>query len=123
MSSRFEITDERWIRIEHLLPGRANSPGVTAADNRKFVAAVLWIARTGAPWRALPEHFGNWNSTFQRFNRWAKSGIWAKVMDALDGDADLEHLLIDSTIIRAHQHSAGAKKKAETKLLDARVEE
>lgn len=115
MARRFEMTDEQWTRIEHLLPGRAESPGVTAKDNRLFVDAVLWIARTGAPWRDLPERFGEWNTTFQRFNRWAKSGVWPRVMEALGGDADLEELLIDSTVIRAHQHSAGAGKKGATR--------
>lgn len=108
MARRFEMTDEQWVRIEHLLPGKPGDRGATARDNRLFVDAVLWIARTGAPWRDLLERFGDWNTTFQRFNRWARSGAWARVMEALGGDADLEHLLIDSPIIRAHQHAAGA---------------
>jgi putative transposase len=123
MARRFEITDEQWIRIEPLLPGRADTPGVTARDNRNFVDAVLWIARTGAGWRDLPERFGDWNNTFQRFNRWAKSGVWGRVMEALGGDADLEHLMIDSTVVRAHQHAAGAEKKAATRPSAARVVE
>ena len=123
MARRFEMTDEQWIRIEPLLPGRADTPGVTARDHRNFVDAVLWIARTGAGWRDLPERFGDWNNTFQRFNRWAKSGVWARVMEALGGDADLEHLIIDSTVIRAHQHAAGAEKKAATRPSAARVVE
>ena len=109
MARRFEMTDEQWTRIELLLPGRADTPGVTARDNRLFVDAVLWIARTGAGWRDSPERFGDWNTTFQRFNRWAKRGVWARVMEVLGGDADLEHLLLDSTVVRAHQHAAGAK--------------
>ena len=112
MARRFEMTDEQWARIEHLLPGKAGDPGTTAEDNRRFVDGVLWIARTGAPWRDLPERFGGWNNTFQRFGRWARSGVWARVMEALGGDADLEYLLIDATVIRAHQHAAGAQKKA-----------
>ena len=107
---RFELTDEQYARIEHLMPGRPEDPGVTAKDNRAFVKAVLWIARTGVGWRDLPERFGNWNSVFHRFNRWAKAGVWARVMEALGADADLEWLLIDSTIVRAHQHAAGAEK-------------
>jgi transposase len=121
MARRFEMTDEQWTRIEHLLPGRPKSPGATAKDNRLFVDAVLWIARTGAGWRDLPERLGEWNNTFQRFNRWAKSGVWLRVMEALGGDADLEHLMIDSTVIRAHQHSAGAEKKGATRPSAARV--
>ena len=120
MARRFEMTDEQYGRVEHLLPGRAETPGATAKDNRRFVDAVLWIARTGAPWRDLPERFGDWNTTYQRFNRWAKAGVWARVMEALGGDADLEHLLIDSTVIRAHQHSAGAEKGAASRPSAAR---
>src|ERR1700749_47654 len=108
---RFELTDEQYARIEHLLPGKASDPGATARDNRLFLDAILWIARTGAPWPDLPERFGKYDTVYRRFNRWAKSGVLARVMEALGGDADLENLLIDSTVIRAHQHAAGAVKK------------
>jgi transposase len=121
MARRFEMTDEQWTRIELLLPGRAETPGATARDNRLFIEAVLWIARTGAGWRDLPERFGLWNTVFQRFNRWANWGVWLRVMEALGGDADLESLLLDSTIVRAHQHSAGARKKRGNKRSAARV--
>jgi putative transposase len=104
---RYELTDERWQQIEHLLPGREGCPGAHADDNRLFVNAVIWVARTGAPWRDLPERFGNWNSVFQRFNRWAKQSVWQKVFEAIR-DPDLESLMLDSTTIRAHQHAAGA---------------
>lgn len=107
---RHEITDSAWDRIEHLLPGRAGDVGVTAADNRLFINAVYWIAKTGAPWRDLPARFGQWNSVFQRFNRWSKKGVWQRVSEALSEEADLEWLLIDSTVVRAHQHAAGQKK-------------
>ena len=110
---RYEISDEQWRRIEDLLPGKASDPGGTADDNRRFVNAVLWVARTGAPWRDLPERFGNWNSVFQRFNRWAKNDVWGTIMEKLQ-DPDLEWLILDSTYIRAHQHAAGAKKKGIT---------
>jgi transposase len=108
---RFELTDEQYARIAHLLPGKPSDPGATARDNRLFMDAVLWIARTGAPWPDLPERFGKYDTVYQRFNRWAKSGVLARVMEALGDDADLENLLIDSTVIRAHQHAAGAVKK------------
>jgi len=111
---RYELADEAWERIKDLLPGRPGAPGTTGHDNRTFVNAVLWVARTGAPWRDLPERFGNWNSVFQRFNRWAKAGVWGRVMEALGGDADLEWLLIDSTVVRAHQHAGGAEKRGVT---------
>lgn len=109
MKRRHELSDEQWSEIESLLPGREGDPGVTAEDNRLFVNAVLWLAKTGAPWRDLPERFGKWNSVFVRFNRWCKRGIWHQVLQVLGGDADLEHLLLDSTVVRAHQHAAGAK--------------
>jgi transposase len=109
---RFELTDEQFQRIEHLLPRKPTDPGATARDNRLFMDAILWIARTGAPWPDLPERFGKYDTVYQRFNRWAKSGVLAGVMEALGGDADLESLLIDSTVVRAHQHAAGAEKKA-----------
>jgi transposase len=106
---RHEIEQEAWERIAGLLPGKAGDPGVTAADNRLFINAVFWIAKTGAPWRDLPPRFGPWNSVFQRFNRWSKKGVWQKVAEALADDADLEWLMIDSTVVRAHQHAAGKK--------------
>src|SRR5947209_7101981 len=99
---RFELTDEQYARIEHLLPGKPSDPGATARDNRLFIDAILGIARTGAPWPDLPERFGKYDTAYQRFNRWAKAGALARVMEALGGDADLENLLIDSTVIRAH---------------------
>ena len=107
---RYELADEEWRRIEALLPGRDGCAGGQAEDNRLFVHAVIWIARSGAPWRDLPERFGRWNSVFQRFNRWSQSGVWQRVMEALQAP-DLEALLLDSTTIRAHQHAAGAQKK------------
>ena len=110
---RFELSDEQWLRVEGLLPGKTGDPGQPAKDNRLFLDAVLWIVRTGAPWRDLPERFGDWNSTFVRFNRWAKKGVWLRVFDALQ-DPDLEWVMLDATIIRAHVHAAGASKKAET---------
>lgn len=110
MSRRYELTDEEWDRIEHMLPGRVGDPGGHGEDNRLFVNAVIWIARTGAPWRDLPERFGLWNSVFQRFNRWAKAGVWEHVFRALQSP-DLAAIMLDSTVIRAHQHAAGSPKK------------
>jgi len=106
---RHEIADDAWERIQGLLPGRAGTKGPTA-DNRLFVNAVLWIGKTGAPWRDLPARFGKWNSVWRRFTRWADKGVWRKVFDALQ-DPDLEWLILDSTVVRAHPSAAGAKKK------------
>ena len=105
---RHEITDGDWERIADLLPGQPGQPGVNAKDNRLFLNAVLWIAKTGAPWRDLPERFGPWNSVWRRFDRWARKGVWQRVFEALQ-DPDLEWVLLDSTIARAHQHAAGKK--------------
>jgi len=106
---RYEISDENWERIKDLLPGKASDPGRTAQDNRRFINAVLWIARSGAAWRDLPERYGNWNSVYRRFARWSKKGLWKTIFEALQ-DPDLEWLMIDTTVIRAHQHAAGKKK-------------
>jgi len=111
---RYELTDEQWNLIEPLLPGCKGDPGAHGKDNRRFVNAVVWIARTGAPWRDLPRRFGEWNSVYQRFNRWSKSGVWTRVFQAVKLP-DWEALLLDSTIIRAHQHAAGAAPKKGTK--------
>ncbi len=105
---RHAIKDEDWERIADLLPGQPGQPGVTAKDNRLFLNAVLWIAKTGAPWRDLPERFGPWNSVWRRFDRWARKGVWQRVFEALQ-DPDLEWVLLDSSVVRAHQHAAGKK--------------
>ena len=97
-------------RIEHLLPGKASNCGVTAKDNRLFVEAVLWIARTGSPWRDLPPQLGNWDNVYTPFSRWGKTGVWQRVIEPVSTDTDLQALLLDSTIVRAHQHAAGAQK-------------
>jgi transposase len=108
MLRRHEITDSQWAAVKDFLPGKEGDPGATAKDNRLFVNAVFWIAKTGAPWRDLPERFGPWNSAFQRFSRWCKSGVFATIVEAFK-DPDLEVLMVDSTVIRAHQHAAGAE--------------
>jgi transposase len=112
---RFGLRNDQWERIKNLLPGRKDTVGVTAADNRLFVEAVLYRYRTGMPWRDLPERYGDWNNVHRRFSRWAKSGVWERMFQHLSADADNEYAMIDSTIVRAHQHSAGAKKKTATR--------
>ena len=103
------ISDSQWERLAPLLPGKDGDRGRSAKDNREFLEAVLWIARTGAPWRDLPNEFGLWNSVFRRFRRWARKGVFEHVFKALSADADFEYVLIDGTIVRLHQHRAGAK--------------
>lgn len=112
---RYELLrNDQWDRIKHLLPGSAGWVGATAVDNRKFVEAVLYRYRAGMPWRDLPEHFGSWKNVHRRFSRWGKSRVWERVFHHFTVDADNEHAMIDSTIVRAHQHSAGARKEPET---------
>jgi transposase len=111
MPHRHAISDADWERIKDLLPGRPGQTGWLAEDNRLFIDAVLWWAKTGVPWRDLPERFGNWNSVWRRFDRWARKGTWRLVFEALQ-DPDLEWLILDSTVIRAHPCAAGAEKKA-----------
>jgi putative transposase len=118
---RRELTDVQWSRIEHLVPGKKGDRGRPGEDNRLFVDAVLWVLRTGAPWRDLPSAFGLWNSVFIRFNRWAKKGIWESLFKVLAEDPDFEHVMIDATIVRAHQHAAGAKGGLKKRLLADRV--
>src|SRR3984957_1275086 len=110
MMRRFGLRDDQWERIKDLLPGREGSVGVTAADNRLFVEAVLYRYRTGMPWRDLPERLGDWKNVHRRFSRWAEAGVWEGVFQHLAADADNEYAMLDSTIVRAHQHSAGAQK-------------
>ena len=110
---RYALRDDQWDRI--FLPGREGHVGGTAADNRLFVEAVLYRYRAGIPWRDLPERFGDWKIVYQRFSRWAKSGIFERIFKLLASDHDNEYMMIDTTIVRAHQHSAGARKKTASK--------
>src|ERR1700730_3223636 len=97
---------------ENLLPGRPGTVGRNSdRGNRLFVEAVIWKFRAGAPWRDLPERFGGWSNTHRRFSRWAEKGVWENLFKALADDPDNEYAMIDATIVRAHQHSAGARKK------------
>jgi len=114
MSKRYALTDTQWERIKDLLPGQAGQPGATAKDNRLFVDAVLYRYRAGIPWRDLPARFGDFRVVHTRHSRWSESGVWQRVFEALAQDADNEYTMIDSTIVRAHQHSAGAKGGTQT---------
>ena len=103
------LSDAQWERIAPLCPGKDGDPGRTALDNRLFLEAVLWIARTGSPWRDLHGSFGNWNSVFKRFRRWALNGAFERIFGALYDDPDFEYAIIDGTLVRVHQHGTGAK--------------
>ena len=120
---RFGLRNDQWERIKDVLPGREGHVGGTAEDNRLFVEAVLYRFRTGCPWRDLPERFGSWKAVHQRFSRWAKSGVFERIFQLLSTDCDNEYMMIDATIVRAHQHSAGARKKTARKRSADRVED
>lgn len=110
VSDRLVLDDDDWSRIAPHIIGDERSRGTSGRDNRMFVEGVLWIVRTGAPWRDLPEVFGDWNTVYRRFSRWSRKGIWDRIFAAMSDDPDFEYLIVDSTIVRAHQHAAGAKK-------------
>ena len=116
MVKRYELTDAQWQRIEALLPGKAGDPGRTAADNRLFVNAVLWVLRSGAHWHDVPERYGKWKSVHTRFTRWAKNGTWERVFEVLTKDRKNEYLMLDTTLVRAHQQAATGKGGTRTRL-------
>jgi transposase len=110
MRRRFELSDETWASIAPHLPPERGRKARPATDNRRMVNAVLWVLRTGAPWRDLPEHYPPWKSVYTRFSRWSQQGIWTGVLLELTRNADTEGFPIDGTIIRAHQDAHGARK-------------
>jgi transposase len=109
MVKRYELTNAQWERIASLLPGKAGDPGRTAADNRLFVDGVLWVLRSGAHWHDLPVRYGKWKSLHKRFCRWAEAGVWERVFKALIDDPKNEYLMLDTTLVRAHQQAATGK--------------
>jgi transposase len=106
---RYGLRDDQWAQIKHVLPGRADTVGVTAKDHRLCVEAVMYRYRAGIPWRDLPERFGDWKHMHRRHRRWSERGVWKRVFEHLAGDADNAYTMIDATIVRVHQHAAGAK--------------
>jgi len=121
MRRRHELTDEQWVRIKGQLPGKASDPGRTAADNRLFVNAVLYVLKTGIPWEDLPERFGKPNSAWKRYDRWCAAGVWERVAAAL-GDGELtgvstvtEELQLDSTSVKAHPTASTGRRLPEEK--------
>jgi transposase len=119
---RSVLSDVQWQRVAPLLPGKPGDPGRSGDDNRSFLEAVLWIARTGSPWRDLHPEFGPWNSIFRRFRRWATKGVFEILFNALSGDPDFEYAMIDGTIVRVHQHGSGAKGGLKIRRLGDRAE-
>lgn len=110
MGRRHALTTEQWAQIAPLLPPEVGRAARPAKPNRLMVEAMVWILRTGAPWRDLPKHFGPWKSVYTRLRRWTQRGIWARVLEELSKQQDRESYLMDATIVRAHQDATGAKK-------------
>ena len=106
---RFVLTDAQWAKMEPHCLGKPTDPGRSGRDNRLFVEAVLWIARTGSPWRDLPAFFGNWNSVFTRYRDWVKADIFLKLFEACSDEPDMEYAMADATIVKVHRHGQGAK--------------
>jgi Transposase and inactivated derivatives len=105
---RHDISDGVWELIKPHTIGNKGSWGGNAHDTRKFINAVFWILRTGAPWRDLPPDYGNWNTVQRRFSRWRDKGIWEQILEALVEEPDLEWLMIDASHIKVHPHGTGA---------------
>lgn len=106
---RFILTDAQWAKMEPHCLGKATDPGRTGSDARLFLEAVLWIARTGSPWRDLPEIFGKWDTVFPRYRYWVKADVFKKIFDAVSDEPDMEYAMIDGTIVKVHRHGQGAK--------------
>jgi transposase len=123
MVKRYELSNEQWCRIEALLPGKKSDPGRTGSDNRLFVNGVLWVLRSGARWSDLPERYGRWKTIHKRFTRWAKNGVWERVFESLTGDPDNQYLMLDTTLIRAHQQAATGKGGTKIRLWGAPEED
>ena len=110
MARRHELTEMQWEAIRSRVPGKAGDPGRSGDDNRRFMNAVVYVAKAGIPWRDLPERFGNWNSVWRRFDRWCARGVWSDLVRIL-GDPDLDEVHLDSTSVKAHQSASGSQRQ------------
>ena len=107
--SRFCLTDAQWALMEPHCLGKPTDPGRSGGDNRLFLEAVLWIARTGSPWRDLPALFGKWNTVFKRYHDWVEADVFKRIFDSVSNDPDMEFAMVDATIVKVHRHGQGAK--------------
>lgn len=116
MTKRHELTDAQWEKIKPLLPPEKPKTGRPNLGHRTLLNGMIWRAKTGTPWRDLPERYGKWKTVYSRWLRWRDSGVWQRIWGALQQEVDHQGEVewgihfIDSTIVRAHQHAAGAKK-------------
>ena len=108
MYPRTTLTDAQWKVIQPMLPGKRRDPGRSGRDNRRSLEGIVWVLRTGAPWRDVPPQFGKWNTLHRRFRRWTRSGVFDRVFTAKIGDSDLRSIMVDGTFAKVHQHGTGA---------------
>lgn len=126
---RGELTNEQWERLQPLLPPQKPKTGRPSVDHRRILNGILWLLRTGAPWRDVPERYGPWRTIASRFYRWRRAGIWERLFAAVQQQGDAAGQLdwglhfVDGTIVRAHQHAAGLKKGAQTRKPSGGVKE
>ena len=106
---RFVLTDAQWAKMERCCLGKPTDPGRSGIANRLFVEAVLWIVRTGSPWRDLPALFGKWNSVYRRYRDWVRAEVFARLFEACSDEPDMEYAMVDATIVKVHRHGQGAK--------------
>ncbi len=106
---RFVLTDAQWAKMEPHCLGKPRDPGRSGGNNRLFLEAVLWIARTGSPWRDLPAAFGNWSTAYRRFRDWREADVFKRLFEACSDEPDMEYAMIDATIVKVHRHGQGAK--------------
>jgi len=116
MATRYELTNDQWEKVQPLLKGKKGDRGRTAKNNQLFVNACLWVIRSGAMWHHLPERYGPWKRTYNRFLRWAHAGVWEKVFNVLLGDSKNTYRMIDSSIVRAHQQATTGRGVKKTRL-------
>ena len=118
---RYELADCEWAAIKPMLPNKPR--GVPRVNDRRVLNGIFWVLRSGAPWRDLPERYGPYTTVYNRFNRWAKAGVWLRIFEALAANSPQSLQLIDSSVVRAHQHAAGGKKGARITPLAVLVED
>ncbi len=106
---RFVLTDAQWAKMAPHCLGTPGDPGRSGGDNRRFIEAVLWVVRTGSPWRDLPASFGNWNTVFKRYRDWVKADVFQRLFEACSDEPDMEYAMVDATIVKVHRHGPGAK--------------
>lgn len=119
--NRGDLTNEQWEVLATILPPQKPKTGRPGMDHRQMMNGILWVLRTGAPWRDVPKRYGKWTTIYSRFQRWRKQGVWNRILAELqtiksrEKQIDWEIHLIDGSVVRAHQHAAGAKKATQKK--------